>query len=197
MIITIPAPSNGTLSPLPVRGSPAVAAAASTVGPGVDGVPATVVVVTFVAVVGETSMVVVVGSDVDVDVLVDEVLVLDVDVLVLVDDVLVDDVLVLVVSPLAQCETVKMPALAPTGPKANAESSVAPSGEYTAHLMVLLFVWTTTPSTVPPGVNVACMSQSAALLPDGSGSTWFKTNNQPLELSGIGVSRSLLVVSQS
>jgi hypothetical protein len=62
-------------------------------------------------------------------------------------------------------------------------------------LIVFEFVWTTTPSTVPPGVNVACMSQSAALLPVGSGSTWFRTNSQPLVLGGMGVSRSLLVVS--
>jgi hypothetical protein len=61
--------------PLPVRGRPCAASAAPDVGPGVVTPGPLVVVVSCVTVVGDTSVVVVVGADVevlvDVDVLVE------------------------------------------------------------------------------------------------------------------------------
>jgi len=152
--------SSGTLVPLPVRGRPCAAAAASTVG-ATDGATDGGTV-TFVTVVGDTSdVVVVVGSVVVVDVLV----LVEVDVLVLVDvEVLVEllvvvgasVVVVVTDAPCSQCDTTRLVAVALSLEfDAVADSSTALSLVSTWKCTVPPGVEMTVPAIAPPGLNVA------------------------------------------
>jgi hypothetical protein len=159
----MPVKRSGRLVPLPVRGNPCAAVAASAVGPGV--IAPEVDVVAFVAEVGETLddgvdvdvlVLVLVGADVDVLVLVGadvDVLVLDVLVLV---DVLVELLVVVTSAPCSQCDTTRLPAVASLSELvAVAETSNALSCDSTWKWMLLFSVLMIVPETAPPGLNVA------------------------------------------